>query len=199
MSPPITPVEIRAGVEATFNRVAETPSGRFRFPVGADLAAKVGYPKDALDSLPACAAEYFTGLAYLHPCLDLRSGEHVLDLGSGGGLDAVFAARAVSPGGSVKGLDLAEAMIARARTLAVTVGVEGVEFVHGDAEAMSFADETFDAAIVNGFFNLCPDKPQVARELFRVLRPGGHAAVAEITYTDPLPPTEVRSIDDWFR
>lgn len=199
MAKNVTATEIREGVRATFTRVAETPTQAFRFPVGAALARQVGYPEDVLSSLPPPASEAFTGLAYLHPHLNLRPGERVLDLGSGGGLDAVLAARAVFPGGGVTGLDLAEAMIARARALAASFGVKDVEFVSGDAEAMPFAAGTFDSALVNGFFNLCPEKAKVARELHRVLRPGGRAAVAEITYTDPLPPAEVRTIDDWFR
>lgn len=123
----------------------------------------------------------------------------MLDLGSGGGLDSLLAARAVAPNGSVKGLDLAAAMIARARTLSATLGLKNAEFVECNAERMPFPDGAFDAALVNGFFNLCPDKVVVARELSRVLKPGGRVAVAEITFTDPLPPTEVRTIDDWFR
>ncbi len=195
----VTAAEIREGVRLTFNRVAETPTAAFRFLVGADLARQVGYREDVLAGLPPIASESFTGLAYLHTVLNLRRRERVLDLGSGGGLDAVLAARAVAPGGVVDGLDLAEAMIGRARRLAAAVGLRNVEFTQGDAEAMPFVAETFDAAMVNGFFNLCPDKRGVAGEVFRVLRRGGRAAVAEITFTEPLTCPETRTIDDWFR
>ncbi len=191
--------EIHEGVRRVFNRVAVTPTDTFRFGVGTALAREVGYPESVLASLPPVVTESFTGLAHLHPCLGLRPGEHVLDLGAGAGLDAIVASRAVSPGGTVTGLDLAEAMVAKARRVAALVGVENASFARGEAESMPFGDGTFDAALVNGIFNLCPDKTPAARELYRVLRPGGRAVVAEITFTDPLPPTEVRSIDDWFR
>jgi ubiquinone/menaquinone biosynthesis C-methylase UbiE len=74
-----------------------------------------------------------------------------------------------------------------------------VMFQQGQAEAMPFRAEIFDAAHVNGIFNLCPDKPPVAQELYRVLKPGGRAVVAEITYTGALPPVTLKSVDDWFR
>jgi len=191
--------ELREGVRATFNAVAETPARGFRFPVGPELARQVGYPDDLLSALPGLVRESFTGLAYLHPYLSLFPGEHVLDLGSGGGLDAILAARAVAPTGNVTGLDFAEAMVAKGRAVAGTLGVTNVEFVQGPAEAMPFPDGVFDAVLVNGLLNLCPDKAVVAREMCRVLKAGGRGVVAEITYTDSLQPAEIRTIDDWFR
>ena len=190
--------EIRDGVRRVFNRVAEAPADRFRFGVGAALARAVGYPVSVLAGLPAVVTESFTGLAHLHPYLRLQPGEHVLDLGSGAGLDAIMAARAVAPG-RVTGLDLADAMVAKARRAASLLGVDNVAFEQRAAEAMPFEDGRFDAALVNGIFNLCPDKPTVARELFRVLRPGGRAVVAEITFVDAVPPAEIQTLDDWFR
>lgn len=195
----VAPSEIHEGVRRVFNRVAETPGGTFRFGVGAALAREVGYPESVVAGVPAVVTESFTGLANLHPYLRLQPGEHVLDLGAGAGFDAMIAARAVGPGGTVTGLDVADAMVAKARRAGVLVGVENVAFERGNAEEMPFSDATFDAVLGNGIFNLCPDKPPVVRELFRVLRPGGRAVVAEITFTDPLPPTDVRSVDDWFR
>jgi arsenite methyltransferase len=191
--------EIREAVRLTFNRVAERPGDAFRFGVGSALAREVGYPESVVGDLPPAVTESFTGLADLHGHLRLRPGEDVLDLGSGGGFDAVLAARAVSPGGTVIGLDLAEAMVAKAQQNAALAGADNVAFKQGEAEAMPFAEASFDAALVNGIFNLCPDKPPVARELARVLRPGGRAVVAEITFTDSLPASEVKSPDDWFR
>lgn len=191
-------VEIREGVRQVFNRVAEAPRDRFRFGVGPGLAGAVGYPVAVLAGLPAVVTESFTGLAYLHPYLALQPGEQVLDLGSGAGLDATIAARAVAPG-HVIGLDGADAMVAKARRVATLLGVDNVAFEQGAAEAVPFEEGSFDAALVNGIFNLCPDKVPVARELFRVLRPRGRAVVAEITFVDLEPPAEVRSLDDWFR
>jgi arsenite methyltransferase len=199
MNDRVTGSEIHEGVRRAFNRVAERPTDAFRFGVGAGLAREIGYPDSVIAGLPPSIPESFTGLADLHPYLELRPGEHVLDLGSGAGLDAIVAARAVTPGGTITGLDMAESMVAKARRAAALLDMGNVTFERGEAESMPFDEASFDAALVNGIFNLCPDKPPVAHELHRVLRPGGRAVVAEITFTDPLPPTEVRSIDDWFR
>jgi arsenite methyltransferase len=199
MNATVSASEIHEGVREVFNRVADRPGDRFRFGVGPALAREVGYPDSVLADLPAVVTESFTGLANLHPYLALEPGEQVLDLGAGAGLDAILAARAVLPGGAVTGLDAAGSMVAKARYIAALVGAVNVAIEHGDAESLPFGDDRFDAALINGIFNLCPDKPPVARELYRVLRPGGRAVVAEITFTDPLPATEVRSIDDWFR
>ncbi len=190
---------IRDAVRQMFDRVAETPGAPYRFQVGPELARAVGYPDEVLRSLPPAASESFTGLAFLHPRLGLRCGEHVLDLGCGAGLDALIVDGAVSPDGSVTGLDVSDAMVSKAREIARTVAAAHVRFERGEAEAMPFADATFDAAYANGVFNLCPDKRAVASELLRVLKPEGRAVVAEITFTNPLPPREVRSVDDWFR
>lgn len=194
----ITAREIRERVRAVFDAVAERPGGTFPFSHGPALARRIGYPDEALASVPRAASESFTGLAYLHPYLALEPGEHVLDLGSGGGLDAILAAQAVGPAGSVTGLDFAGSMVEKATAVAARLGISNVTFVQGAAEAMPFPDETFDAVLVNGLLNLCPDKAVVAHELFRVLKPGGRAVVAEISLAGPLPRTEIRAADDWF-
>lgn len=195
----VTAPEIREAVRRMFNRVAVTPAEKYRFAVGPGLAEAVGYSGEVLRSLPGSAFESFTGLAYLHRYLRLRPGDRVLDLGSGGGMDAVLVARTVGPTGSVVGLDISEEMVTRARHLAATCGADQVHFEQGEAEAMPFADATFDVAYANGVLNLCPDKPTVMSELRRVLKPGGRAVIAEITFAEPLPSTSVQGADDWFR
>lgn len=194
----VASADLRAAVRGKFNQVAAAPAEPYRFRVGFGLARDSGYPAAELHRLPPLAAAAFTGLAYLHPHLALKPGERVLDLGCGAGLDSLIAASAVGEGGLVVGVDLAEEMVARARRTAGEAGIGNVRFERAEAEALPFGDE-FDAVLVNGLLNLCPDKSAVLREVRRVLRAGGRAVVAEIarpTETDAVP---VRSVEDWFR
>lgn len=196
--PTLSAPQIRQAVRATFDRVAAAPHDTYRFEVGAKLAEVVGYPREVRAAFQP-ALDTFTGLAYLHDHIDLQPGERVLDLGCGGGLDALIAARAVRRPGAVFGVDASEAMVRKARTMAVTLEIDGVTFERGEAETIPFAAETFDAVLVNGIFNLCPEKLPVAKELYRVLKAAGRAVIAEITFTEPLLSKEVRTVDDWFR
>ncbi len=127
----------------------------------------------------------------------LQPGESVLDLGSGGGIDCFLAARQVGPQGQVIGVDMTPEMIERARANRQKMGVENVEFRLGEIEHLPVADETVDVVISNCVINLSPDKPQVFREAFRALRPGGRLAVSDMVTDGPLPPEIKNSLSAW--
>ena len=196
---PWAAAEVRAAVASKYGEVATNPAGKFRFPVGADLAHALGYPEDLLRAFPTACTESFTGVACPVLAAGLAPGEAVLDLGSGAGLDALIAARLVGNAGRVVGVDLSEAMVAKASANAAAVAAVNVEFRHGYAEALPAEAATFDAIIVNGLLNLAPEKPSVVREILRVLRPGGRALVAEIVTDGSLPPVTLKTLEDWFR
>lgn len=191
--------EVRTAVAAMYSKVATNPSETFRFPVGPELARSLGYPPDLLDTLPSTAAESFTGVACPVLAADLAPGETVLDLGSGAGLDALIAARLVGPSGGIVGVDLSEAMVAKARANAAAVGAVTVEFRQGYAEVIPADAGAFDAVIVNGLLNLVPEKSAVVREILRVLQSGGRAVVAEIVTDGTLPASMLENLEDWFR
>jgi arsenite methyltransferase len=160
-------------------------------PGGAEqLAQSVGYDADELANLPEGAN---MGLSCGNPTAlaALQPGEVVLDLGSGGGLDCFLAGPRVGPTGRVIGVDMTPEMLSKARTNLVTyrerTSLDNVEFRLGEIEHLPVPDNSIDVVISNCVINLSPDKPQVWREIARVLKPGGRVAVSDLALLQPLP------------
>ena len=127
----------------------------------------------------------------------LQPGQTVLDLGSGGGIDCFLAAKYVGEKGRVIGVDMTAAMIEKARANKTKLGTENVDFRLGEIEHLPVSDGTVDVVISNCVINLSPDKPQVFREAFRVLQPGGRLAVSDIVTDGPLPEEIKNSLSAW--
>ena len=128
---------------------------------------------------------------------ELREGEVVLDLGSGGGIDVLLSARRVGPTGKAYGLDMTDEMLALARENQQKAGVENVEFLRGEIEAIPLPDDSVDVIISNCVINLSADKGQALREAFRVLKPGGRFAVSDVVVRGELPADVRRSMELW--
>jgi SAM-dependent methyltransferase len=156
------------------------------------------YREDELAELPPEAVAWALGVGNPVRHADLRPGEVVLDVGSGGGIDSILAARRVGSSGRVVGLDVLDEMIERARGHAASAGVgEWTEFVRGEMEAIPLPDASVDVVISNGVINLSPRKSRVLAEIRRVLRPGGRLCVADLTVENELPPEVMNNEAAW--
>jgi len=162
------------------------------------LARELGYSVEELQALPEGAN---MGLSCGNPAAlaALKPGETVVDLGSGGGFDAFIAGRKVGAGGRAIGVDMTAEMLAKARKNTVAyreqTGLDNVEFRLGEIEHLPIPDNTADVIISNCVINLSPDKPQVWREIARILKPGGRVAVSDMALIKPLPAEVLKTVE----
>jgi arsenite methyltransferase len=165
---------------------------------GGEAVAGRLYSEEELAELPAGAREWALGVANPVRYAFLQPGEVVLDVGSGGGIDTILAARRVGPDGRAIGLDVVEAMLERGRSHAAEAGVSGwTEFVSGEMEQIPLPDASVDVVISNGVLNLSARKSRALAEIFRVLRPGGRISLGDLTVDGELPPEIANDQSAW--
>jgi ubiquinone/menaquinone biosynthesis C-methylase UbiE len=151
-----------------------------------------------LAGLPSVSVSAFAGVSNVSVVADIPQGATVLDLGCGAGLDSLIAVKRVGETGLVIGIDFSEAMLRRARQGAAEIGADNVEFYQADADNLPVEDGQIDVALVNGIFNLNPEREAIFNELARVVRPGGAVYAAELILREPLPPEVKQSEANWF-
>jgi arsenite methyltransferase len=165
---------------------------------GGQTVARRLYSEQELAEVPPGAVEWALGVGNPVRYALLQLGETVLDIGSGGGIDTILAARRVGPEGAAIGLDVVDAMLERARIHATEAGVAGsAEFIRGEMEDIPLPDGSVDVVISNGVLNLSARKSRALAEIFRVLGPGGRISLADLTVEGELPPEVANDQSAW--
>jgi arsenite methyltransferase len=190
--------KLRDEIQAIYARVASEPSGTFHFHRGPAYAAEwLGYDAAALAQLPAESTASFAGVANPHRIAAIAEAATVVDIGCGAGMDLLLAAKAVGPAGTAIGVDMTEAMAARARAGAESMGLRQVEVRLGDAMHLPVASDSVDVVLSNGVLNLTSDKTQAFSEVLRVLKPGGLFLYGDIVVAGELPESVRTNVDLW--
>lgn len=189
---------LRSEVASLYARVAAAPDGQFHFHRGPAYAAEfLGYDASELALLPPETTASFAGVGNPHRIAPVRSGETVVDIGCGAGMDLLLAARRVGGSGKAIGIDMTVAMLERAQASARAANLPQVEVRRGDATALPIDDASIDLVQSNGVLNLVPEKEKAFSEITRVLRPGGRLLLADIVVDVELSEEIRRNIDLW--
>jgi ubiquinone/menaquinone biosynthesis C-methylase UbiE len=193
--------QIKKHVKNRYSRIAKSsasccPSGECGGISFKEQARMIGYSDKDLEKIPA---EANMGLGCGNPVAlaDLKVGETVLDLGSGGGMDVFLAAKKVGSTGRIIGVDMTKAMIEKAEKTAEKYGYKNVEFRIGEIENLPLEDDSVDVIISNCVINLSPDKKQVFQEAYRVLKPNGRMHISDIVTEGKLPTKVLKNLDAW--
>jgi arsenite methyltransferase len=188
---------LRRAIRDEYEAVAQDPGKGFHFHTGRTLTRIVGYKDEWLEGVSEAAIASFAGTGNPFAMGELAAGERVVDIGSGGGIDSVIAARMVGPAGQVIGIDMTPAMVEKARAAAAESGLHNVEFREAYMEDVPVPDGWADVVISNGVLNLTPDKQKALGEMCRVLRPGGRLQIGDIMVHREVPPEAKRKIGLW--
>ena len=189
--------DLRQAIQDEYSEVADQPEKGFHFHTGRPLAAMLNYEEAWLEGIPEDSIESFAGTGNPFSLGELKSGENVVDVGSGAGLDSLIAANMVGPNGQVIGVDMTPAMLEKARRAAMQAGVKNIEYRQGHGEDLPIPDGWADVIISNGVLNLMPNKTAALQEMARVLKHDGRLQIADIIVQREVPISGKQQIDLW--
>jgi len=194
---PVDEDQLRLEIRKHYAEVADSPDHEFHFHTGRDAARRVGYDEAVIKDIPDDVIASFAGVAHPFHFGLPKPGESVLDVGSGAGVDAIIAAKAVGPEGRVIGVDMTPEMLDAARRNAERMGLDNVEFRKGLVERLPVDAESIDLVISNGVLNLMVDKHGAYKQIARALKPGGRLQIADICVDKPVSDKAKQDIDLW--
>jgi ubiquinone/menaquinone biosynthesis C-methylase UbiE len=180
--------QIIEAVKDMYTVVATKPETPLHFPTGPEACLKSGYNPEDLKGIPTASLESFAGVGNPFQADVIKSGQTVLDIGSGSGTDVLIAAKKVGKTGKVYALDLTPAMRKKLTNIIEENQITNVEVLAGDAENIPLENECIDVVTSNGVINLVPDKRRAIREIARVLKPNGYMQLADIVIAKPVTP-----------
>jgi SAM-dependent methyltransferase len=189
--------DLERAVREKYRRAALDPRGLFPYPIGREGARALGYSRERIDAAPRAVLERFVGVGDPFEVRAPATGERVLDVGCGAGLDTLAAGARVGRSGLAVGIDPASQLVAFGRDGARHGALPQVAFVAGSAEELPFAHASFDQVSSNGALNLVVDKRRAFGELARVLRPGGTLAIADLLVVEGVPDELLADMDAW--
>ena len=179
--------ELEEKVKAMYRKAALHPKVQYHFEMGRGLAERLGYGPQILDQIPASSIDSFAGVGYHFDLANLSNGEAVVDLGSGSGMDAFYAARQIGATGEVIGIDMTDEQLKKSEQLKQRGGFYQVHFIESYIEQLPIISNSVDVVISNGVINLSSQKKEVFKEAGRILKTGGRMAISDIVSSVPLP------------
>lgn len=191
--------KIEAGILEKYKKVAQNPDGQFKYPTGKKGLEALNYENTLIEKLPDAVASSYCGVGNPFSLGKINSGEKILDIGCGAGVDTLLAAMMVGPSGKVVGVDIVSEMLQRAEENLKRTNLKNVTFKKTSGEQLPFEDDSFDVLISNGVVNLIPDKTATLKEAMRILKPGGRLMIADQVMVGRLQKDIKARLSSWFQ
>ncbi len=182
-----------------YAKASVSMEGSFRYPTGAPALRMLGYEETILSLMPESVQAAYCGVGNPFSLGAIDPGMAVIDIGCGAGVDTLFAALMVGPGGRVVGIDITPEMVERAKANLNQMKLPNVSFYQASAEQLDFPPEGFDVAISNGVLNLVVNKERALAEIYKVLKPGGRLMLADQVLTGDPPQSIKGMVASWYR